>query len=100
MSSYRPHPPPALARDAHKGLAGRVLCACGSADMPGAAVLVARAAQRAGGGLVCVGWTFAGLRSILAVAASEAVSLDLSDPTVRREKLSASQWDAIALGPG
>ena len=47
--------PPRLPDDAHKGLGGRVLCLVGSRLMPGAAILVARAAQRAGAGLVQVG---------------------------------------------
>ncbi|HVS18327.1 MAG TPA: NAD(P)H-hydrate dehydratase, partial [Planctomycetota bacterium] len=70
--------PPALADDAHKGDAGRVLCLVGSRSMPGAAVLVARAAQRAGAGLVCVGSRAIEVFAALAVAAPEAVHLDLA----------------------
>ncbi|MEZ5974390.1 MAG: NAD(P)H-hydrate dehydratase [Planctomycetota bacterium] len=43
---------PALPRTAHKGIAGRVQCICGSPEMPGAAQLVVRAAARGGAGLV------------------------------------------------
>lgn len=100
MSAYRPPPPPELPRDAHKGVAGRVLAVCGSADMPGAAVLVARAAQRAGAGLVCVGWSAAMLRTIVPAAAPEAILMDLSDPRMRGETLRASTWNALAIGPG
>jgi NAD(P)H-hydrate epimerase len=73
-----PRPPPALALDAHKGDAGRILLFCGSADMPGAAVLAARSAQRAGAGLVTVACLDADLRTIVPVAAPEAVLLDPS----------------------
>lgn len=70
--------PPALADDAHKGDAGRVLCLVGSRLMPGAAVLVARAAQRAGAGLVCVAAREREVLAAVAVAAPEAVHLDLA----------------------
>lgn len=63
----------ALAPDAHKGDAGRVLCIVGSRTMPGAAVLVARAAQRSGAGLVEIGCLDAELFAAVAVAAPEAV---------------------------
>jgi NAD(P)H-hydrate epimerase len=68
--------------------------------MPGAAVLVARAAQRAGAGLVGVGWTAPTLRSILPVAAPEAILVDLSDVKQRAAKLRESEWNALAIGPG
>ena len=64
---------PALDPAAHKGDAGRVLSVCGSARMPGAAVLVARAAQRAGAGLVSVVDLDGALRGVLPVAAPEAL---------------------------
>lgn len=44
--------PPPLAIDAHKGDAGRLLCIAGSETMPGAAVLILRAAISSGIGLV------------------------------------------------
>jgi NAD(P)H-hydrate epimerase len=76
--SERDLPPlPALAPDAHKGDAGRVLAIVGSETMAGAAVLVARAAQRAGAGLVAVGCVDANLFTILPCAAPEAVLVDL-----------------------
>lgn len=43
---------PARPRDGHKGTFGHVLCVAGSEGMAGAAVLCARAALRAGAGLV------------------------------------------------
>lgn len=100
MSAYIPPPPPRLPNDAHKGTAGRVLAVCGSADMPGAAVLVARAAQRAGAGLVGVGLVVHTLRSILPIAAPEAILIDLSDAKERAAKLRGSSWNALAIGPG
>lgn len=67
--------PPELPDDAHKGDAGRVLVACGSATMPGAALLVARAAQRAGAGLVTVLATSDEVAQALPIAAPEAILL-------------------------
>ena len=100
MSAWSPPPPPELAIDAHKGTAGRVLCVCGSADMPGAAVLVARAAQRAGAGLVVVACTTEALRTILPIAAPEAILLDLRDLDVLRNHVAEPNCDAIVVGPG
>ncbi|MCY2960413.1 MAG: NAD(P)H-hydrate dehydratase [Planctomycetota bacterium] len=71
--TWTPPAPPELPLDAHKGTAGRVLLACGSAWMPGAAILAARAAQRAGAGLVRVGCRDPELVAIVAGAAPEAV---------------------------
>jgi len=69
---------PDLPEDAHKGTAGRVLCVVGSRTMPGAAILVARAAQRGGAGLVTIGALDRELLTSLPIAAPEAVLLDLS----------------------
>ena len=66
-------PLPPLAPDVHKGEAGRVLCVVGSSTMPGAAILVARAVQRAGAGLCVVVDLDAELRRLLPVVAPEAV---------------------------
>lgn len=97
--------PPRLARDAHKGDAGRLLCLCGSAAYPGAAILVARAAQRAGAGLVTVGCLDAGLSAVIAGAAPEAVNLDLSatvDLVANRlpRELARRHDHARVVGPG
>jgi len=70
-------PVPDLPNNAHKGDAGRVLLLCGSEDMPGAAVLCARAAQRAGAGLVAVGCSAKNLMQVVPVAAPEAVLVDM-----------------------
>src|SRR5690606_36156886 len=94
-------------RDAHKGNFGRVLLVVGSRAMPGAAVLTARAALRAGSGLVTIA-----VPDDIAVAFPSAVpeaTLFLlppsteSDPSRFRERLEealAENWDAIGIGPG
>ncbi|MBK7876770.1 MAG: NAD(P)H-hydrate dehydratase [Planctomycetes bacterium] len=71
--SWRLRPAPELPPSAHKGLAGRVLCWCGSDTMPGAAVLVARAAQRAGAGLVTLATDSDVLAHVVPVTAPEAI---------------------------
>ena len=74
--SVRPAPP--LDELAHKGRAGHVLCLAGSETMPGAAILILRAAQRAGAGLVTLGTFDNRLIYPVAAAVPEAVYLDLS----------------------
>ncbi len=100
--------PPRLAEDAHKGDAGRVLCLAGSEAMPGAAILAARAAQRAGAGLVAVGCLDPALMTVLPSAAPEAVLMDLravfeltgqSHPEASA-RLSARDPHAVLVGPG
>jgi ADP-dependent NAD(P)H-hydrate dehydratase / NAD(P)H-hydrate epimerase len=87
-----------LPEDAHKGDAGRVLLVCGSANMPGAAVLSARAAQRAGAGLVSVACLDAELRTILPVAAPESILVDAApDPLAA---LRGRKDHARVVGPG
>src|SRR5262249_5864945 len=93
-----PRPPPALEDDAHKGDAGRVLLVCGSADMPGAAILAARAAQRAGAGLVAAACLDAGLRIVLPAAAPAAVRADATEDPLAR--LASRKDDARVAGPG
>ena len=108
MSAPLPELPPRLARDAHKGDAGRVLCVAGSETMPGAAILCARAAQRAGAGLVAMGCLDALLFSVLSPAAPEAVLVDLTELFERggRTRPGAAQAlfvrapHAVLLGPG
>ncbi len=75
----QPPAPVALSADAHKGTAGRVLCACGSRLMPGAAILSTRAAIRAGAGLVTLAALDVELLSVVPIAAPEAVLLDWSE---------------------
>jgi len=106
--SLRLRPLPGLPRDAHKGDAGRCLCVVGSAGMPGAAILVARAAQRAGAGLVVVGCLDPGLFTVIPPAAPEAVLLDLSAAFACEgraapgagELLSRRVPHALLVGPG
>jgi hydroxyethylthiazole kinase-like uncharacterized protein yjeF len=73
-----PLAPPPLTDLAHKGTAGRVLVLAGCETMPGAAILVVRAAQRAGAGLVTLATFDKAAILATAVAVPEAVYLDLS----------------------
>jgi len=90
-----PHRPPELPLDAHKGIAGRVLLACGSAWMPGAATLSARAAQRAGAGLVRLWCRDRELVGLVAPAAPEAV---FEKPAI--EAFHSGDHHAALVGPG
>lgn len=98
---------PLPAPDAHKNARGRLLVIAGSAHYPGAAVLAARAAMRAGAGYVTlavpdpivhvaqshllsapvVGLPASGGRTFSSASASMALDL-------------ASDYDAVVLGPG
>lgn len=104
-SARAPALPPALPVDAHKGLAGRVSLVCGSRSMPGAAVLAARAAQRAGAGLVALVALAENLLEVVPCAAPEAVLVDAArcDARGARELLAAlvaREDHAWLLGPG
>ena len=72
-----PMAPPVLHSDAHKGDAGRVLAVAGSQEMPGAAVLVGRAALRAGAGLVTIACQSSEMIPSLTAALPEATYLVL-----------------------
>jgi ADP-dependent NAD(P)H-hydrate dehydratase len=101
-------PLPRLSEDAHKGDAGRVLCVAGSETMPGAAVLVARGAGRAGAGLVSIACLDDAPFHALPIAVPEAVLVDLrgafsSDGQVSKEaaaRLEARSPHARLVGPG
>lgn len=97
-----PQLPAAVPRNGHKGMAGRVACLCGSAEMPGAALLVARAAQRAGAGLVAMGGLDARVLDLLPLAAPEAVLQDLSGatPEAAVDAWLAREAHARLVGPG
>jgi NAD(P)H-hydrate epimerase len=101
-----PPPLPALSPDAHKGDAGRALCVAGSRTMPGAAILVARAAQRAGAGLVSAACLDPGLLHVLPLAAPEAVLVEAYAAHLREhagdlgELLDPRGSHARLLGPG
>jgi hydroxyethylthiazole kinase-like uncharacterized protein yjeF len=92
---------------AHKGDFGRLLIVAGSIDYPGAALLAALGAMRAGAGLVRV----AAAESVVARLASaipEAtwMSLDEEAPGLiapagwRRVTTEAARFDAAVIGPG
>ncbi|MEO2094862.1 MAG: NAD(P)H-hydrate dehydratase [bacterium] len=78
MSAAKPKTPPPLPIAAHKGDAGRMLCIAGSETMPGAAVLILRAALQAGIGLVQLAVFDKNLIHAVCPAVPEAVYLDLS----------------------
>ena len=81
-------------QDIHKGDCGKVLIFAGSSGMSGAAVLCARAALRAGAGLVRVSVPEE-LFPILQIGVPEATC-------ITRERLleDLMQYSAIAIGPG
>ena len=93
-----PRPLPPLPAEAHKGRAGRVLCLAGSRAMPGAAVLVARSAQRAGAGLVAAVCLDPSLLTILPVAAPEAVLVEAYDELLLGAEAEPGGLDALVDG--
>jgi len=88
---------PELALDSHKGDAGRLFTLCGSRTMPGAAILVARAAGRSGCGLVRVACLDPELLLVVPAAVPEAVLVDLMSDA--RALVDAGD-DARVVGPG
>jgi hydroxyethylthiazole kinase-like uncharacterized protein yjeF len=95
MAAWTPSLPPDLPLDAHKGVAGRVVLACGSAWMPGACILAARAAQRAGAGLVSVLCIDDVLRHVVPIGAPEAVLQEAESA-----RFDAGAWHAGLVGCG
>lgn len=96
----RPEPRPT---DAHKGTAGRVLVLAGSRWMPGAGVLAATGALRAGAGLV----TLAGRSETAldhAVGARPELLLwqleDRMDASALEAEFEERRFDAVVVGPG
>ncbi|MFN7977934.1 MAG: NAD(P)H-hydrate dehydratase [Vicinamibacterales bacterium] len=90
--------------EAHKGDFGRVLIVAGSRGMTGAAALAARAALRAGAGLVTVA-TPASVQPIVAAMGAEFMTLPLPerDGAVAADAAAvvlAADADVIAIGPG
>lgn len=83
--------------DTHKNAVGRVAVVAGGAAMGGAALLVARAAFRAGAGYLRI-CTHGANREFVLKNLPEAVVTDWDDRQATREALRAS--DAVALGPG
>jgi NAD(P)H-hydrate epimerase len=98
---------PRRPRDAHKGTYGHLLVLAGSVGKTGAAALCARAAMRAGAGLVTVA-TSASAQPVVASLILEAMSEPLPETEVRTVALKArdaigelaSARDAVAIGPG
>lgn len=100
------HLPPRPDR-AHKGDFGRVLVVAGSRDYPGAAVLTAVGAMRAGAGVVRIAAT-ALVAETMAAAVPEATWMVLDDEAPgligpggwRRLGEEAAGYDAVVIGPG
>lgn len=97
---------PERLRGSHKGHNGAVLIVAGSVEMPGAAVLVARAALRSGAGYVGV----AGIPSVLEVVARHVpeavlrvlpeVGGAIGDQAAAMLLAEQERWDAMIVGPG
>ena len=98
---------PARPRETHKGSYGHLLLAAGSVGKTGAAALAARAAMRAGAGLVTVA-TAASAQPTVAALLLEAMSEPLPETEAASLALKARERledllhsrDALALGPG
>jgi len=88
---------PTRGSDTHKNAVGRVLIVAGQSGMAGAAVLAARAALRAGAGLVRI-CSARENREIMQGAVPEAVYVDPGDPQALPAAM--QQCDAVAIGPG
>ncbi len=97
--------PPPLAINAHKGDAGRLMCIAGSESMPGAAILILRAAIASGIGLVHLTVFDKSLIYPVSTAVPEAVYLDLArskDLIAGRlpAQLKGRNDDVRVVGPG
>ena len=90
----------------HKGTFGKVLAIAGSLDYAGAALLVCRAAGRAGAGLVTLAVPES-LQPLFAAKVVEATTMALPeddveevDPEPAMARIRDHEHDAIVLGPG
>jgi hydroxyethylthiazole kinase-like uncharacterized protein yjeF len=98
---------PPRPRDTHKGSYGHLLVVAGSVGKTGAAALAARAAMRAGAGLVTVA-TAASAQPVVAALLLEVMSEALPETAARTLALTAleplrelaGRRDAVTLGPG
>lgn len=88
---------PVRGSDTHKNRVGRVLLVGGGAGMAGAIILAARAAFRAGAGLVRV-CSVPENRDAIQAAVPEAIFVPLDDERALLDACAAS--DAIGAGPG
>jgi hydroxyethylthiazole kinase-like uncharacterized protein yjeF len=88
---------PARGTDTHKNRVGRLLVVAGKSGMAGAAILSARAAFRAGAGLVRV-CSPPDNRVAIQTGVPEAIYVDATDSEAIAAALTAS--DALAAGPG
>jgi len=88
---------PVRGLDTHKNAVGRLVIVAGQPGMAGAAVLAARAAFRAGAGLVQVA-SPAPNRGVLQAAVPEAIFVDPDDG--RALETALEQASAVAVGPG
>jgi len=86
---------PRRSPSAHKGTSGRLLVLAGTDGMAGAAVIAAKAAQRAGAGLVNVA-SAASNRVVLQTAVPEAIFVDRAGLSPEE----ASSAHALLAGPG
>lgn len=97
---------PARPPRGHKGTFGRLLVVAGSLDFAGAALLVCRAAGRAGAGLVTLAVP-ASLQPIVAGRVMESTTLGLPereagevDPQAALSRLLQQPHEALVVGPG
>jgi NAD(P)H-hydrate epimerase len=98
---------PCRAKNSYKNLNGRVLIVAGSADMPGAAVLCARACYRAGAGLITLATARQAYNAVVK-AVPEAVILHLPcreylNPRALKAIISHNKkihHDLLIAGPG
>lgn len=98
---------PPRARDAHKGVSGRVAIVAGSRGMSGAALLCGQGALRGGAGLVRVFCPLS-VQPILAAAEpclmtrglDEDAQGRLTDRNLAELLHELSDWDVVAIGPG
>ena len=98
---------PPRPRHNHKGSYGHLLVVAGSVGKTGAAALAARAAMRAGAGLVTVA-TAASAQPVVAALLLEAMTEPVAETAARTIALKArdalyelaARRDAVALGPG
>ena len=92
----REWPLPMPGGDGDKSERGRVLAIAGSREVPGAAILAADAALRAGAGKVCIA-VDASVAPHVAVTVPEARVVDPDRASLARE---ADRFDALLVGPG